>query len=92
MALTVGAGQPGRRLVGVDVPEMATQGAEIGGTRYPPEEAQQLADDVLERQLAGGQRREALAQVVLHLMPHQRAATLVGAGVELIDAIFHRQA
>ncbi|MNJ71833.1 hypothetical protein D3C77_684240 [compost metagenome] len=63
MALAERVGQPLGILVGVLVPDLAAQIAELASVLHAAQEADHLANRRLERQLAGGDGREALLQV-----------------------------
>ncbi|MNE39876.1 hypothetical protein D3C80_1338540 [compost metagenome] len=84
-ALAERVGQPLGIFVGVLVPDLAAQGAELGGAFHAPQKTDHLADRRLEGQFARGDGREAFLQVVTQHRPgetdgpYTRAVFLQGA-------------
>lgn len=99
-AFAVGVGQPLAVFIGVLVPDLAAQRAEIGRAARAPHEAHQLADGRFEGQLLGGDRRKALLQVEAQhgagqgQGAHAGAVFLPGAvvenGLDEVEILFHR--
>ena len=91
----VGVGQPLRVFVGVLVPDLAAQLAELGRAAVAAQEADQFADGGLEGELLGGDRRESLLQVELHHRAGDAARADAGAvvlpGAVLEDFLYERE-
>ena len=97
-AFAIGIGQPLGIFIGILVPDLAAQLAELGRARGA-QEAHQLADGGLERQFLGGDRREALLQVEAQRGPGHAQGAYAGpvllprAGVEdglnEVQVLFH---
>src|SRR5690606_15320131 len=95
----VRVGQPGGVLVGVLIPYLAAQRAEIGRAARAAQEAHQLADGGLEGQFLGRDRREALLQVEAQGRAGQRQRAYAGAvllpravvenGLDQREVLFH---
>ena len=98
-AQAVGVGQPLLVFVGVLVPHLAAQRAELGGVAAAAQETHHLAHGRLEGQLLGGDGRKALLQVETHhgaghaQGAHAGAVVLPAAGVEdglnEVEVLFH---
>ena len=98
-AFAVRVGQPVGVLIGILVPDLAAQRAEVGGAAGRPEEAAQLADHRLECEFLGGDGGESLGQVEAHHRARDADGADAGAvvrpasGVEYgayeVEVLFH---
>lgn len=78
----VGVGQPGLVFIGVLVPDLAAQRAEIGGAARGAQKTDHLADGGFESQLLGGDGRKALLQIKLeHGAGHAERADACAVGL-----------